>query len=1151
MFDERRFLARVEAADAHTFAELLEQPSEDETRALRVQFGDARYQRLHSLALRRGRSARTRSGPIGNVVVIHSFLGSNLTGWDHTGNEMHIWPNVLAIAGGQLTRLKLADNGLVEAAPGEQVRATSVVKRYYGELLLTLAESWNIHAFTYDWRKDLDVAADELRAELSGWFDERAPVHLVAHGMGGLVARTFIEKHPARWASMWDTGDGDRAPGTLGGRLVMLGTANHGSFEIVRTVAGLGRTIQRLAQLDRRNSERDLIRVFTSFVGPWQMLPSKLERPELAPLYDLNTYGDEIGVTRYRLATGEEHHARLREVVEPSRMISVNGSNRPTVDGIVDIGNLSAPGSYTVTWDGDGWISASLARLAAPDGTPVPAFYVDEDHGGLPANRTVLSTLDDVLRTGTSSRLHTTPPTLPGGNGRDAAAALDRMIAARESESEQFTSLLTRSRSWRMATDTTLSRPARGPGDTTSPITFASTDEVTIEEFVTQGVVSAPDTGTSGPIVPFRSATIQIRVVAGNIEDLDSAAGMDSDADPIEVIAVGHYLGGTPHSAELALDRAISARPDGGDGSTSPLHESDLMLTQLAERGTVRGELGQIFLLDDPRESGKGQRGPTRLIALAGMGLPGRFGEPELTVVARELCWALGRMGKRHLATILIGAGRGNLSPRDTTHAWLRGIKYAITGSTEDERRALRRVTFVERDPDRIREIQRAIVDEQLRMDRQNRLVIDFQPLGEDLIQEWAERCRSAALTEAERTEQAGDGADDPVLPSRLTVTLEGQQTYRFGAITEEAAIPEREIPIDPRLIEQANDELAAARDLETQFDRGQFLEELLLPDEFRGQVFSSAPLVMMLDPTMARIHWEMIAQSDYELMDMPASDAGRAFGFDPRLFLGTSRGITRQLRTTFAQPPDPPPPPRRLMRVLIVADPAADNRLPGAEAEGAAVAELFEQFNIVHERSENRVEVVTLLGPQEATRTNVLRQLVRRSYDVLHFAGHCVYDKDNPRASGWIFTDNTRITAAELHRIDRIPNFVFSNACESGITPDRSELRSAALGPTFAEEFFSRGVTNFVCTAWPVDDLAAREFALTLYERLLGFRPVDAERRQYLPTTPEQMHVAMRDARLAIAENPLGMQTWGAYQHYGTPYMRFFDPSKMPLPTA
>ena len=85
MFDERRFLARVEAADAHTFAELLEQPSEDETRALRVQFGDARYQRLHSLALRRGRSARTKSGPIGNVVVIHSFLGSNLTAWDPTG----------------------------------------------------------------------------------------------------------------------------------------------------------------------------------------------------------------------------------------------------------------------------------------------------------------------------------------------------------------------------------------------------------------------------------------------------------------------------------------------------------------------------------------------------------------------------------------------------------------------------------------------------------------------------------------------------------------------------------------------------------------------------------------------------------------------------------------------------------------------------------------------------------------------------------------------------------------------------------------------------------------------------------------------------------------------------------------------------------
>jgi hypothetical protein len=105
-------------------------------------------------------------------------------------------------------------------------------------------------------------------------------------------------------------------------------------------------------------------------------------------------------------------------------------------------------------------------------------------------------------------------------------------------------------------------------------------------------------------------------------------------------------------------------------------------------------------------------------------------------------------------------------------------------------------------------------------------------------------------------------------------------------------------------------------------------------------------------------------------------------------------------------------------------------------------------------------------------------------------------------------------------------------------------------LAPSFAESFFQRGVSNFVCTAWPVDDIAAQEFALTLYEGLLGMHPADETRRQYDPAKPGQMHVAMRNARLAIATTANGAQTWGAYQHYGNPYLRFFDPASM-KPTA
>jgi CHAT domain len=106
--------------------------------------------------------------------------------------------------------------------------------------------------------------------------------------------------------------------------------------------------------------------------------------------------------------------------------------------------------------------------------------------------------------------------------------------------------------------------------------------------------------------------------------------------------------------------------------------------------------------------------------------------------------------------------------------------------------------------------------------------------------------------------------------------------------------------------------------------------------------------------------------------------------------------------------------------------------------------------------------------------------------------------------------------------------------------------MRSVELAPSFAEQFFRRGVTNFVCTAWPVDDVAAREFALTFYGNLLGLSRVDAQGTHYDATDPRPMHVAMREARLAVAGAIGGARTLGAYQHYGSPYFRFFDPVTM-----
>ena len=183
---------------------------------------------------------------------------------------------MLRLALGQLDRLSLASNS---SDAGFEVRATGILKSYYGHVLLALAQRWNARAFWYDWRKNLEEAADQLRVEIDRWFGFDAPVHLVAHSMGGLVCRTFIKRHPDRWKTMWDA----ERNGERGGRLVMLGTPNHGSYSTLQTVCGLAGTLRKLAIVDQWHDTSKILRILNTFVGTFQMLPS----PEREPAAEL------------------------------------------------------------------------------------------------------------------------------------------------------------------------------------------------------------------------------------------------------------------------------------------------------------------------------------------------------------------------------------------------------------------------------------------------------------------------------------------------------------------------------------------------------------------------------------------------------------------------------------------------------------------------------------------------------------------------------------------------------------------------------------------------------------------------------------------------------------------------------------------------
>jgi pimeloyl-ACP methyl ester carboxylesterase len=1000
-------------------------------------------------------------------------MGGELT-VRHDGREERIWMHVLRLALGAVGWMRMDKDGRSLF----DVRATGILKKWYADQIVALGQEWNVQTYWCDWRRDLDETADDLAAKIGGWFGADAPVHLVAHSMGGLVSRTFIHRHPRRWAK--------------GGKLVMLGTPNHGSFSIPQVITGAIDTLRKLDLIDVKHNLAQLTEILGPLPGALQMLPSPLVMPSMARLYQSATWGGRV--PQGLLDRARRHHDTLADVVDPTRMHYIAGCNRRTHDDVRDWQRLDALDGYSASLAGDGTVPHRLGFLES-NGARIPTWFVQEDHGKLPNNDAVITATQLLLVTDRCD-LSKTPE---GARG----LAQDRAAARAAAASEEAQRLADEARLHAIVERLGVRSRAAGTEDDAA----LSPDEVEAGEIVLRQFLavsprvaadpaSAPPRGRRAP--RRKVPAIQIAVRLSEIEKLPPTP---RGGPAVDAIAVGHYMGVAPQYAEAALDYAISPQKE---------PEEKRILASLHRRGAIGGQLGHQFLLPDPRD-------PHRAVVLAGMGRPGRFREAELTVLVRELAWMLGRSGRQHLASVLIGSGAGNLDAEQAVTAWLRGLRRALYDAQDADEPTLRRVTFVEFSPGQFVRLHRALTAQlaDFTGDGHDPLRIDYDGPSERQVAA-AEKIavRKAAARARTREKDAlqpgARRAGKEPEPIRVSVRLQGD-TYEFSALTATASIPQRDTTVDPKLIEEINRELPLAAEVQRQRDLGHLLGRMLLPAELRDTALQpGVPTVLAVDATTARIHFELAALS--------AAGSEKKFAADE--FVGLVGRLTRQLRTRFAPLPEPPLAAARTLRVLVIADPCAESPLAGAQEEGAAVAELFEQFP--------EIEVVPLFGPSEATRVTVLDRLVNQRFDLVHYAGHCFFNEKDPPRSGWLFSDNQVLTAYELSRLDRVPRFVFSNACESGITPDRANRGNDRLAPSFAEAFFDRGVANFICTAWPVDDAAALAFAQRVYRGLLGLAS----------KSPEPLHEAMWQARLllATAGGPGGLRTWGAYQHYGDP---------------
>jgi pimeloyl-ACP methyl ester carboxylesterase len=1123
------------AGDLDTVRNILVHIDGEEQRLLEQELGKEAFDRA-----RRSAGRGRRRGKLGKVLVLPGIMGSELDSVDSSGDADRIWINFVNLILGRIGDFELTPDG-EPAKAGVRIRTAGVHRDTYVPILMELDSRWHVRPFAFDWREDIDRSAARLEGEIKA-FGEGGPVHLVCHSMGGLVARRFVHRFPDTWAAMDDPNGHAR-----GGRLVMMGTPNRGSFAIPLVFTGGEKLIRGLATGDLHHSLAEILAIIATFPGMYQMLPSPtadLDGDDHARLYEHATWGS-VPVPQPLLDRARAFFADLDQVHDPDRLVYVAGYDRRTPFGV----KVNAPGklSFGETHDGDGRVPHVLGLLQG-----VRTFWVAEDHGALPKNGKVLDAVSDLLLKGETAALPAEKPATRAATRAPRAGGRDVEPVPPEAEA-----ILAKAQA---------TRGPNGQPDLTPE------EQVRLENLLTDQYLGTGDEEGEGVPAGEDGAAVAVSAARGKPIDIEVVWGDVTKIDA-DVYAVGHYQGVLPQNAELALDCAVSGISMGDEAA-----RSRLVITRNARRGVLRGALGDVtfFPWADTRHRG-------RQVAVAGMGYPGTFDSRALVRLVRELMLSLAVLPHvRTVCTVLIGSGAGTLSTREAVRGLVRGVSDALSEIAADPAFAgatsLTRLVVAERERSRAFEIFDALrcevaaapdaplklrrtvktgsggsvsVEEGLALVVESALAAASSParsragralatLVEDISAPAA--VRTLALDRVKGFQPDGSGSpsfDLPrfrverrtatpasaEVPSRISFWDDGR-AIRVAAI-HQATVPERLIRVDPKLVGELVERTTDPPPEEVDH-LSDLVLQLLVPSDF-WDVLRSGPLVFEVDRSTAQVHWEFLSAVD---------DDGDADG--P---LAVRLPMARQLRTLYSPPPLPRPRSRSVIKALVIGDPgdpANGDSLEGARNEALKVVELLSAREDVEVDARIGAPSVPREGPlagiKPANRLDVLALLLQGDFDLVHYAGHGDFDPNEPDRVGWVFAGGL-LTPRELERLERVPSIVVANACLTARTSqaiaeakEGEDPRSeAGLLPSLADEFFRLGVRNYVGAAWEVNDLGATMFAETFYRAIL---PADGT-----GGGGSCFGNAMLEARVALWEQkdkygPL----WAAYQHYGDP---------------
>lgn len=172
------------------------------------------------------------------LYVVPGLLSSEL--WEDALLTQLLWVSGSRLIGGYVGEMRLAANGRDPGQPdGVPLFAGEPLPDYFAPVYSSLLPQLRRHDYTlsvygYDWRKGFLDLADGLVANIRATVPLRDPCTLVAHSMGGLVARRAYQL-------LSESGDAG-----LVRRVITMGTPHQGSYAVVEALSGTAELLDQL-----------------------------------------------------------------------------------------------------------------------------------------------------------------------------------------------------------------------------------------------------------------------------------------------------------------------------------------------------------------------------------------------------------------------------------------------------------------------------------------------------------------------------------------------------------------------------------------------------------------------------------------------------------------------------------------------------------------------------------------------------------------------------------------------------------------------------------------------------------------------------------------------------------------------------------------